>query len=96
MKHFHWEDLFKSVIGRESTPEHKESGIPAKMALEELGADPKTTIMIGDAPMDYLAAVNAGIKKTILVATGQIEKESLLETSPYTVNTLNEIEIEVE
>ena len=96
LKHFHWEDLFKSVIGRESTPEHKESGIPAKMALEELGADPKTTIMIGDAPMDYLAAVNAGIKKTILVATGQIEKESLLETSPYTVNTLNEIEIEVE
>ena len=50
--------------------------------------------MIGDAPMDYLAAVNAGIEKTILVATGQIEKESLLETSPYTVNTLNEIEIE--
>ena len=94
LKHFHWEDLFKSVIGRESTTEHKESGIPVKMALEELGANPKTTIMIGDAPMDYLAAINTGIEKTILAATGQIEKESLLETSPYVVNSLSEIEIE--
>ncbi len=93
LKHFHWEDLFQSVIGRESTPEHKESGIPAQMALEELGADPKTTIMIGDAPMDYFAAINAGIEKTILTATGQIEKETLLETSSYVVDSLNEIKL---
>lgn len=92
LKHYGWENLFQVVIGRESTPEHKESGVPAKLALETLNANPKTTVMIGDAPMDYLAAINAGIERTILAATGQIEKDSLLETSPYVVNTLNDLE----
>ena len=50
--------------------------------------------MIGDAPMDYLAGKNAGIEKTILVATGQIEAKDLLETSPYVVKNLAEIEID--
>ena len=94
LEHFDWLDLFDVVIGRESTPEHKESGVPAKMALEMLKANPKTTIMVGDAPMDYLAGKNAGIEKTILVATGQIEAKDLLETSPYVVKDLAEIEID--
>lgn len=93
LKHFKWEDLFDVVIGRESTSENKESGIPARIALETIKANPKTTVMIGDAPMDYLAAINAGIDNTILVATGQIEKESLLETSPYVVDSLSELSI---
>lgn len=93
LKHFGWEDLFDVSIGRESTPEHKESGVPAKMVLEAINANPKTTIMIGDAPMDYLAAKNAGIEKTILVATGQINREDLSQTSKYTVNSLSEISI---
>lgn len=94
LEHFGWTNLFGAVIGRESTPEHKESGIPAKMALEILNANPKTTIMVGDAPMDYLAGKNAGIEKTILVATGQIEAKNLLETSPYVVENLFNINIE--
>jgi hypothetical protein len=36
---------------------------------------------------------NARIEKTILVATGQISKEELSKTSPYAVNSLDEIEI---
>lgn len=92
LENFGWKNLFEVVIGRESTPEHKESGVPAKMALEILGANPKTTIMIGDAPMDYLAAKNAGVEKTILVATGQIDSASLLDTSPYVVESLSDIE----
>lgn len=93
IKHFNWENLFDVVIGRESTPYTKESGKPTKMALDVLKADPKTTIMIGDAPMDYISAKNANIEKTILVATGQIEKDDLLKTSHYVVNSLKEIEL---
>lgn len=93
LEHFGWKSLFDVVIGRESTPEHKESGVPAKMALETLNANPKTTIMIGDAPMDYLAAKNAGVEKTILVATGQIDADSLLKTSLYVVESLSDIEM---
>ncbi len=93
LKHFNWEPLFNVVIGRESTTETKESGAPVKMALEILGANPQSTIMIGDAPMDYLAAKNAGLDRTILVATGQIKQDELSKTSEYTINTLNDINI---
>lgn len=93
LKHFAWENLFDIVIGRESTIETKESGVPVKLALELIGSKPENTVMIGDAPMDYIAAKNANIEKTILVATGQICKKELARTTNYTVNNLNEITI---
>ena len=71
----------------------KESGIPVKLALEKLQSNPKFTVMIGDAPMDYLAAKNGGVARTILAATGQIDEETLLQTSQYTVSSLDEISI---
>lgn len=49
--------------------------------------------MVGDAPMDYHAAKNAGVKNAILVSTGQIERSELSRISPYTVELLSEIEI---
>ena len=93
LKHLKLESTFASVIGRESCSFKKESGEPTKIALSELNANPETTIMIGDAPMDYLAAKNAGINKTILVASGQICKENLLNTSEYVLNNLSELSI---
>lgn len=91
IKNFAWDNLFDVVIGRESSSQTKESGIPTKMALEAIGANPNNTIMIGDAPMDYISAYNAGIKRTILVSSGQIEKPELMKTSPYVLNSLCEI-----
>ena len=63
------------------------------MALEILQSNPTNTVMIGDAPMDYLAAKNADIKTTILVATGQIEREELQQYCSYSVNSLKEVYI---
>lgn len=93
LNYFGWEELFKSILGRESSEYTKESGEPTKLALKELNANPQNTIMIGDAPMDYISAQNAGIEKTILVATGQLSKEDLLETSSLVVASLSEIDI---
>lgn len=93
LKHFDWKNLFDVVIGRESTKETKESGIPVKMALEEMNSNPEMTVMVGDAPMDFIAAKNAGVNRTILVATGQIEKKDLAETSEYVVDSLREVVI---
>ena len=93
INYFNWNELFQSVIGRESSPYTKESGEPTKLALKELKANQKTTIMIGDAPMDYISAQNAGIEKTILVETGQLTLNDLLKTSPYAISSLQEIEI---
>ena len=91
LKHFKWEPLFDVVIGRESSSETKESGIPVKLALEKLRANSVSTVMIGDAPMDYKAAINAGVQYTILVSTGQISEDELLKVSPYCVNSLAEL-----
>ena len=93
LKHLDWEKYFDVIIGRESSEFTKESGEPTKLALTALEAKPETTIMIGDAPVDYISAKNAGINMTILVASGQIKKEELIKTSPYVVNTLSEINI---
>ncbi len=93
LKNYNWEHLFDVTIGREDSPHTKESGEPTKLALKTISANPKTTIMIGDAPMDYISAKNAGIAKTILVASGQIDKAKLKNTSEFVVNSLSEIEI---
>ena len=93
LKHFGWEKYFDVVIGRESSEFTKESGEPTKLALTALNANPETTVMIGDAPTDYVSAKNAGVNKTILVTTGQVGKEELVKTSSYVVNNLSEIKI---
>ena len=90
---FDWNDLFDVFVGRESSNETKESGALTKIALESLNADPKTTVMIGDAPMDYISAKNASIDATILVATGQIDVEELKQTSKFVLNDLSSLEI---
>lgn len=71
----------------------KKAAYLQRWRLEILQSNPTNTVMIGDAPMDYLAAKNADITTTILVATGQIEREELQQHSPYAVNTLNEVYI---
>lgn len=93
LKHFNWENLFDDVIGRESTKETKESGVPVKLALKNISSRANNSIMIGDAPMDYIAASNAGVERTILVASGQVSQSELLKTSKYVVKSLQEVEI---
>ena len=93
LNHFGWEYLFGSVVGRECSSQTKESGALTQIALAQLNANAKTTLMIGDAPMDYISAKNAGIDNIILVATGQLSKEELIDTTFYTVNSLEEVEI---
>ncbi len=91
LKHFGWEYLFDAVIGRESSPYTKESGEPTKLALKQLNANPKTTVMIGDAPMDYVSAQNAGIESIVLVATGQIPIDELAHVCEFVVLNLEKV-----
>lgn len=92
LKKYNLEKYFEVIIGRESSVEIKESGIPTKMALEFLNAKPDSTVMIGDAPMDYISAKKAGIDNVILVASGQIDKLTLQKTTPYVVESLKDVE----
>lgn len=86
-----WENLFDVVIGRESSSETKESGVPTKIALKYLDSSADKTIMIGDAPMDSISAKNAGIDKTILLTTGQLNANVLSQFSPFVLDSLKEI-----
>ena len=92
LKNFEWENLFDIVIGRESSIETKESGVPTKIALEKLKATASKAIMIGDAPMDSISAKNAGIENTILVTTGQVEENELKKYSPFVIKSLEDVE----
>lgn len=91
LKNNNWENLFQVIIGRESCCEPKESGIPAQIALESLGISSKNAVMIGDTPTDYLSAQKAGIKNTILVASGQINSEELKKTTPFVLESLKDL-----
>ena len=93
IKHFNWHNLFDFVAGREMSTETKESGALTKLALSALNANPKTTIMFGDTPMDYLSAINADVNNIILIASGQIEENELEKTISSVVSSFNEIEI---
>ena len=53
----------------------------------------KNVICIGDTPIDHEMAVNANLKGSILVESGQIPLNSLLIFSKHCVKNLSEIVI---
>ena len=76
--------FFDTIIGHDSTPERKTSGVPAKLALDALGCEAASTVCVGDAPMDMTMAARSGCKACIGVATGQMSETDLLHLTPYT------------
>lgn len=93
LKQFGWEGLFDVVVGRECSNQTKESGALTSIALAQLCSNPQNTVMIGDAPMDFVSAQNANVGNVILVATGQITSQDLKQTTSFVVESLDEIEI---
>lgn len=85
--------FFPLIIGHESTSSTKNTGIPANVAMRELDTYPDKTVVIGDAPIDMEMAKNAVVKAGILVATGQMTREMLVEHSGYLVNSMEDIKI---
>jgi phosphoglycolate phosphatase len=93
LTHLGIDRLFDAVIGADSSKEPKTTGIPARMALDQLGVAPSDSVAIGDAPMDVLMAANGAMKACIGVCTGQISLESLRRHTPYTIASLGELNI---
>jgi HAD superfamily hydrolase (TIGR01549 family) len=58
-------DLFRTAYGREPTPESLELKKPnphyLRRALDDLSADPETTLFVGDSESDLVAADRAGL-----------------------------------
>lgn len=54
------EKYMSTIITYESTERHKPDPAPVLKALENLGADPAATLMVGDSEYDLLAGARAG------------------------------------
>lgn len=93
LKHLEIDHYFALVLGKDNCDKPKKTGKPAKMALDYFGVNAQNVVVVGDAPMDYLMAENAGINSTILVTTGQVPLSQLQEYSSFIVDNLSKIEV---
>lgn len=81
------------IIGRETTTEHKNTGIPAKIAIDKLGVKSENIVCIGDAPMDLIMAANSNCLASIGVLTGQTSELDLKSYTKYVIKNLEELNI---
>ena len=81
------------ILGSDNYSGAKSTGAPLVQLCQMLGADPKSTVVVGDAKMDYLMSINGGAKDCILVASGQTTIEELKTIGSFSCNSLNEVEV---
>jgi len=70
------EAAFSVVIGADDVDRHKPDPAPVLAAVERLGADPSTTVFIGDSPHDMAAGRAAGVR-TAAALWGPFPRETL-------------------
>lgn len=61
LQHFDLQDLFALVLGGDSLPERKPSGVPLRHIAAHFGVAPEAALMVGDSITDHRAAVDAGM-----------------------------------
>lgn len=82
LEHLGFDHLFHKIIGTGDSPWRKPEAEFTKFALEQLGACPSRTIMIGDSPYDIAAARNGGLLAVHCVTTGSHSAEQLAKDNP--------------
>ena len=88
------ENSFEYVIGGDSKFGNKSLGNGCAYICENFLLDSKEVICIGDTPVDHQMAVNANLKASLLVESGQIDIKTLSQFSAYCVKDLSSIIIE--
>ncbi|WP_339060442.1 pyrophosphatase PpaX [Tepidibacillus marianensis] len=61
LKGFGLDSLMSTIVSYEDTELHKPAPEPVLLAMERLGADPASTIMVGDSQYDIESGKNAGV-----------------------------------
>jgi phosphoglycolate phosphatase-like HAD superfamily hydrolase len=77
------------VIGRETTIMHKNTGIPAIIAIEKLDINSNAVVCVGDAPMDLIMSESANCLASVGVLTGQTSEKDLKLHTQFVVETLD-------
>ncbi|BDI31410.1 pyrophosphatase PpaX [Capsulimonas corticalis] len=81
---------FDAVVTEDDTREHKPHPAPALRALELLGKNPQTAMMVGDAPADILCGRAAGCA-TVGVTYGFVGEEIVKSNPDYLVSAPREL-----
>lgn len=84
---------FDLLIGKETTTQPKETGGPARMAIDLLKVKSENTVCIGDAPVDIIMSKKANLKAGIGVALGQTTIDELSKHTDYVIKDYGELEI---
>jgi len=61
LAHLGVQDFFAMILGGDSLPERKPSGVPLRHIAAAFGVAPTAALMVGDSITDYRAAVDAGM-----------------------------------
>ena len=61
LAHLGVQEFFARVLGGDSLPERKPSGVPLRHIAAAFGVAPAAALMVGDSITDYRAAVDAGM-----------------------------------
>lgn len=77
MEHLGVAHLLRGTYGAKDTPWLKPQAEYAAHVMEDLGASPAATLMIGDSPFDVQAARNGGFAACWCVTTGTHSREEL-------------------
>lgn len=73
--------FFTVVVGGDDLPRGKPDPMPVSRALRELGADARTSVMVGDSTHDVEAGRRAGVR-TAAVLWGPFPRERLASAAP--------------
>jgi HAD superfamily hydrolase (TIGR01509 family) len=83
--------LFDAVVTRDDCEEMKPDAWPVRKALGTIHSNPTNAILVGDGPMDILAAKAAGLP-SVAVTSGPFSGEILLQSEPdYVLGSINDL-----
>ena len=82
-------DLFNALVSSDDVSEPKPSAIPIMKAVEELGVERDTCIVIGDGYNDILSARNAGVPVILTLWYGDV---GVPRAADFTVKSVKELE----
>lgn len=89
LKHYGIDDCFDTIVASDDVSEPKPSAMPVLKAIENMGANKETCIVIGDGYNDILSAKSAGV---LCVLTLWYGDEGVPHEADYTAYTVEELE----
>ncbi len=84
-------DCFKAIVALEDTERHKPEPEPILRAIELLGADLDSVLMVGDSIFDIECASNAGVKSVLVNWSAANGFQDEQKTPDYTVRSMEEV-----